>query len=34
VADFAYEAVTGTGQRSLGNLVAASEREVVAMLEI
>jgi general secretion pathway protein F/type IV pilus assembly protein PilC len=33
VAEFTYEALGATGQRSTGNLVANSEREVVAMLD-
>jgi general secretion pathway protein F/type IV pilus assembly protein PilC len=33
VPEFAYEALASTGQRSWGNLVATSEREVMAMLD-
>jgi general secretion pathway protein F/type IV pilus assembly protein PilC len=33
VAEFTYEALGAAGQRSTGNLVANSEREVVAMLD-
>src|SRR6516165_6783239 len=31
--EFTYEALAGSGQRSNGNLVANSEREVMAMLD-
>ncbi len=33
MAEFAYEAMAGSGQRSKGTLVAGSEREVVAVLD-
>ena len=31
--DFTYEAMAGTGQRTLGTISAASEREVVTQLD-
>src|SRR5207248_2842491 len=33
MAEFAYEALTSSGQRNKGSLVSTSEREVMAMLD-